>query len=136
MDIKRFARTLITLLVPITTLFALSGCGTLGTALRLCGIGALNQTKECVVSFWGDTRSGQITGTSAQLVSRRFYPSAVSPKKPWEIEIDNRCGIEALRLQQEHYSRFEVSTPYAPLETACKRRERLRHTLGIDHYKR
>jgi len=110
----------------VTLAATLTAC----TAVRLCGIGALNPRRECMLVFYGNPRSGAVTGSSGVLVPRGLYPSATPAPPPWRVEIYKRCGREALRQQQEYYAKHGVETPYAPLETKCKRREIARHRRG------
>jgi len=109
-------RLTVTTLLLVTLAATFTAC----TAVRLCGIGALSPRRECVFS----------PGYGGVLVPRGLYPSATPTPPPWRVEIDKRCGRQALREQQEYYAKHGVETPYAPLETRCKRREIARHRCG------
>lgn len=107
----------------LAALIVLSGCGTFGTAVRLCGIGALDPRKECVVVLTG-------YGSGPHLVPRGLHPNAPRQQSAREAAIGAKCGAEALRKQQEHYARYGEMVAYAPLENKCKRRERGSRKLG------
>lgn len=78
----------------------------------------------------GGLVSGVRLGTYGPSTCLECSTPAPKPRAYWQRAMDTRCGTEAVRAQQQEYARSGDSIPYAPLETACKRRETLRHYAG------